>query len=74
TWMAKMNNNCVFISAKDKINIPELKEMLYEKAKEIHTQRFPYNDFLYQTYDDNDSISATTESESPEGTDTPASE
>ncbi len=55
TWMARMNNNCVFISAKEKTNIPELKDMLYQKAKEIHTRRFPYNDFLYQTYDDNDS-------------------
>ncbi|MBD5176849.1 MAG: GTPase HflX [Muribaculaceae bacterium] len=55
TWMAKMNNNCVFISAKDKINIQALKDMLYEKAKEIHTRRFPYNDFLYQTYDETDS-------------------
>ncbi|MDE6786068.1 MAG: GTPase HflX, partial [Muribaculaceae bacterium] len=36
TWMAKMNNNCVFISAKNKINIDQLKELLYEKAKEIH--------------------------------------
>lgn len=63
TWMAKMNNNCVFISAKEKINIPELKDMLYEKAKEIHTQRFPYNDFLYQTYDDNDTITPTPESD-----------
>lgn len=51
TWMAKMNNSCVFISAKERINIDALKDMLYEKAKEIHTQRFPYNDFLYQTYD-----------------------
>lgn len=50
TWMAKMNNNCVFISAKEKINIQELKDMLYRKAKEIHTKRFPYNDFLYQDY------------------------
>ncbi|MBD5196654.1 MAG: GTPase HflX [Muribaculaceae bacterium] len=54
-WMAKMNNNCVFISAKDKTNIDELKHMLYEKAKEIHTERFPYNDFLFQKYDDLDS-------------------
>ncbi len=52
TWMARMDNNCVFISAKDQINIGALKEMLYRKAKEIHTQRFPYNDFLYETYDD----------------------
>lgn len=51
TWMAKMNNNCVFISAKEKINIDKLKEMLYEKAKEIHVERFPYNDFLYDNYE-----------------------
>lgn len=52
TWMAKMNNNCVFISAKDKINIDQLKELLYEKAKEIHVERFPYNDFLFQKYEE----------------------
>lgn len=51
TWMAKMNNNCVFISAKEKINIDKLKELLYEKAKEIHVERFPYNDFLYDNYE-----------------------
>ncbi len=51
TWMARMDNNCVFISAKEKINIDELKEILYQKAKEIHTERFPYNDFLFQKYD-----------------------
>ena len=54
TWMAKMDNNCVFISAKEKTNIDLLKEMLYQKAKEIHTARFPYNDFLYQIYDKDD--------------------
>lgn len=52
TWLAKMAGSCVFISAKDRINIDELKDMLYQKAKEIHTARFPYNDFLYQTYED----------------------
>ena len=52
TWMAKMNNNCVFISAKDKTNIDQLKELLYEKAKEIHVERFPYNDFLFQKYEE----------------------
>ncbi|MDE6408977.1 MAG: GTPase HflX [Muribaculaceae bacterium] len=52
TWMSKMENNCVFISAKEKINIEELKSMLYDKAKEIHIERFPYNDFLFQKYDD----------------------
>lgn len=52
TWMAKMGNNCVFISAKDKTNIDELKQLLYDKAKEIHVERFPYNDFLFQKYED----------------------
>ncbi len=52
SWMAKMNNNCVFISAKEKTNIDQLKELLYQKAKEIHVERFPYNDFLFQKYDE----------------------
>lgn len=52
TWMAKVEENCVFISAKKKQNIDELKSMLYEKAKAIHQARFPYNDFLFQKYDD----------------------
>lgn len=54
TWMAKTSGNCVFISAKKKINIDALKQMLYEKAREIHAERFPYNDFLFQKYDDID--------------------
>ena len=48
TWMGKMGDNCVFISAKEKVNIDELKKLLYDKALEIHTLRFPYNDVLYQ--------------------------
>jgi len=52
TWMSRMVGNCVFISAKKRINIDALKQLLYEKAKLIHTQRFPYNDFLFQRYDD----------------------
>lgn len=52
TWMAKMNDNCIFISARERINIDELKSRLYEMAKEIHMKRFPYNDFLFQKYDD----------------------
>ncbi len=53
TWMSKMQENCIFISAKDKTNLEELKSLLYKKVKEIHITRFPYNDFLYQTYDEN---------------------
>lgn len=54
TWMAKMNDNCIFISARERININELKSRLYEMAKEIHMKRFPYNDFLFQKYDEED--------------------
>jgi GTP-binding protein HflX len=52
TWMSKLNQNCVFISAHTKENLDELKALLYERVKEIHVQRFPYNDFLYQNYED----------------------
>ncbi|HIX45949.1 MAG TPA: GTPase HflX [Candidatus Barnesiella excrementipullorum] len=52
TWMAKMAENCIFISARERTNIDELKALLYRRVKEIHTARFPYNDFLFQHYDD----------------------
>lgn len=52
TWMSRMGDNCIFISAKDRLNIEDLKQKLYQMALEIHTERFPYNDFLYQKYDD----------------------
>ncbi|MDR0412789.1 MAG: GTPase HflX [Dysgonamonadaceae bacterium] len=51
TWMSQSNENCVFISARERQNIEELKALLYRKVKEIHVQRFPYNDFLYQEYE-----------------------
>ena len=54
TWMARMDSNCVFISAKERTNIDALKDLLYKKAKEIHVKRFPYNDFLFQKYDEDD--------------------
>jgi GTP-binding protein HflX len=57
TWMSKMQDNCIFISAKEKINIDSLKEMLYEKIKAIHIDRYPYNDFLFQNYPDIDTES-----------------
>lgn len=52
SWMNKLKKNCIFISAREKTNIDELKSLLYERVKEIHIQRFPYNDFLYQKYED----------------------
>ncbi|MDE6450573.1 MAG: GTPase HflX [Muribaculaceae bacterium] len=54
TWMNRLHDNCVFISAKTGRNIDELKKLLYDKAREIHIARFPYNDFLFQKYDDID--------------------
>lgn len=47
TWMNKLHENCVFISAKEKHNMEGLKSLMYKKIREIHVQRFPYNDFLY---------------------------
>lgn len=47
TWMANMNDNCMFISAKEKNNIDELKALMYKHIRAVHVQRFPYNDFLY---------------------------
>ena len=50
-WMSKQGGETVYISAAKKENIEELKEKLYAIVKEIHSARFPYNDFLYQDYD-----------------------
>ncbi len=47
SWMAKNNTPALFISAIEKENIEEFKKTLYESVKEIHSQRFPYNDYLY---------------------------
>jgi GTP-binding protein HflX len=52
TWMSKMHDNCLFISAREKQNIEPLKEMMYNKIKEIHVVRYPYNDFLFQKYEE----------------------
>ena len=53
-WMSKQGNETVYISAAEKKNIEELKEKLYNLVKEIHSARFPYNDFLYQDYGENE--------------------
>lgn len=51
SWMSRLGDNCVFISAKKGINIDKLKQLIYDKAKTIHMERFPYNDFLFETYE-----------------------
>jgi GTP-binding protein HflX len=47
TWMARLNDNCLFISAKNHENIDEYRRVLYSKVRELHVQKYPYNDFLY---------------------------
>lgn len=51
TWMSRLENDCVFISAIDKNNIEEFKDITFEKVREIHAKRFPYNNYLYAEYD-----------------------
>ncbi len=54
TWMAKVNGDAIFISALNKENFNEFRKLVYEKVKEIHTTRFPYNNFLYDEYTEED--------------------
>ena len=51
TWMARLDENCLFISAREKMNIDEFREVIYKKVRELHVQKYPYNDFLYNTED-----------------------
>lgn len=51
TWIARLGDDCRFISARHLDGIDDLKKLLYDRVKEIHVQRFPYNDFLFQDYD-----------------------
>lgn len=51
TWMARMNDECLFISAREKQNIELFRDTLYRKVRELHVQKYPYNDFLYNIED-----------------------
>lgn len=51
TWMAKLQDDCIFISAKNKDNIEALKQLMYDRIKAIHVKRYPYNDFIFQRYE-----------------------
>ena len=51
TWMARLNDNCLFISAKEKENVDVFRTVLYKKVRELHVQKYPYNDFLYPEID-----------------------
>lgn len=48
TWMSRLNDNCIFISATEKTNIEELRTIVYKRVKQLHVQKYPYHDFLYE--------------------------
>ena len=52
TWMAKMGDDCIFISARERQNIESLKELFYSRIRQLHVQKSPYNDFLFQHYEE----------------------
>ena len=52
TWMAKLGDDCIFISAREKENIDNLKELFYTQIKQLHVQKYPYNDFLFEHYEE----------------------
>ncbi len=51
TWMAKLGDDCIFISARERQNIDELRDVLYNRVRELHVQKYPYNDFLYDNFE-----------------------
>ena len=53
TWMSKIGNNAIFISALNKENLEDFKKRVYDEVRQIHITRFPYNHFLYPDYDEN---------------------
>lgn len=52
TWMARLGDFCLFISAREKQNIDEMRDVLYKRVRELHVQKYPYNDFLYPEMSD----------------------
>tara|TARA_R110002073_G_scaffold15207_1_gene60382 strand:- start:18070 stop:19284 length:1215 start_codon:yes stop_codon:yes gene_type:complete len=52
TWMSKIGDNALFISALNKENLEDFKKRVYDEVRKIHVQRFPYNEFLYPDYDE----------------------
>lgn len=59
TWMAKTSDECIFISAAKRQNIDALKKLLYKRIRQLHVQKYPYNDFLYPAPEDEDDSNDT---------------
>ena len=53
TWMGRLNGECLFVSALKKTGIENMRKVLYDRVKQLHVQKYPYNDFLYPDMDDN---------------------
>lgn len=56
TWMTRLEGACLFISARERKNIDILKQVLYDKVRQLHVQKYPYNDFLFQQYDESGDV------------------
>ena len=56
TWMTRLEGACLFISAKERKNIDTLRQVLYDKVRQLHVQKYPYNDFLFQQYDESGEV------------------
>jgi GTP-binding protein HflX len=54
--MTRLEGACLFISAKERKNIDTLKQVLYDKVRQLHVQKYPYNDFLFQQYDESGEV------------------
>ena len=51
TWMTRLAGDCLFVSARERTGFDTLKQVLYNKVRELHVQKYPYNDFLYESYE-----------------------
>jgi len=51
TWMGRLNGECLFVSALKKTGIENMRKVLYDRVKQLHVQKYPYNDFLYPDQD-----------------------
>ena len=52
SWMGRLGNDCIFLSARERTNLEAFRQLLYKKVRELHVQKYPYNDFLYDTHED----------------------
>ncbi|MBP3227982.1 MAG: GTPase HflX [Bacteroidaceae bacterium] len=52
TWMARLGDDTIFISARERTGLEDLRAMLYRRVRELHVQKYPYNDFLFTQYDE----------------------